>query len=144
MATIRIFLPLDLFIFNEMWFDSSIPCVLEFSSGELSFWFSNLPSSPVITKYKDIFVELHAISYPFLLIYKLFHWLSFCFLLLSCFIIEGRIQTHPGNNYWFCMASLLLYSLIIITVRPLQLIVCWWIYMNSWLEFTIGILFQGF
>lgn len=37
-------------------------------------------------------------SYPFLLIYKLFHWLSFCFLLLSCFIIEGRIQTHPGNK----------------------------------------------
>lgn len=37
-------------------------------------------------------------SHPFLLIYKLFHWLSFCFLLLSCFIIEGRIQTHPGNK----------------------------------------------
>ena len=37
-------------------------------------------------------------SCPFLLICKLFHWLSFCFLLLSCFIIEGRIQTHPGNK----------------------------------------------
>lgn len=33
-----------------------------------------------------------------LLTCKLFHWLSFCFPLLSCFIIEGRIQTHPGNK----------------------------------------------
>ena len=81
-----------------MSFDSWVPRALEFSSGELSFWLSDLSSSPIITEYKDVFAELHAMSCPFLLICKLFHWLSFCFLLLSCFIIEGRIQTHPGNK----------------------------------------------
>lgn len=63
-------------------------CHSEFSSPLLS----------TITKSKDIFVELHAMLYSFLLICKLFHWLSFCLLLLFCFITEGRIQTHPGNK----------------------------------------------
>lgn len=62
-------------------------------------------------------IRVHVKSCSFLLICKLFPWLSFCFLLLSCFVLEGRIQTHTGNfRSWFCMA---LVSLSLGTITPL-------------------------